>query len=422
MKILWTVNTFNQNIADAMGIKSSHAISWVEAMSDYLSKCENLSLAIAAPCELSELSKKIIDGIIYYAVPSNDNAWKNVINDFCPDIIHEYGTEKSHNLIVHNVASNIPIVVSLQGILSEYQRHYYAGVDMSIILRYSPLRDWIRHSGFITGRIDFKKRSKREVALLKESSYVEGRSTWDRVAALKINPKLNYYYCPRMLRKSFNESEAWNINDIERHTILISQGNYPIKGVHFAFMAVAALKAKYPDIKLMIAGNNIFSNVKGWHRVFRPGYVRYLYDLAKETNILDNIYFTGSKDSKGMVALNKTAHVAVVPSSIENAPNSLAEAMMIGTPCIASYVGGNMDMLKHNEEGFLYCYNEPYMLAEYIDRIFESDKLAVRFSENSRATAKNRHDPKALIDNILQIYLEIILDYREKANAGKSHT
>lgn len=413
MRILWTVNTFEQKIAEKMGMKSSHAISWVVAMSDYLSKCKDLSLAIAAPCKIEELRKKEIDGIVYYAVPSDEKSWKTVMEDFSPDIIHEYGTEKDHNLMVCNVAGKIPVLVSLQGILSEYSRHYYAGIDMSTILRYSPLRDWIRPSGFITGRRDFEKRSKNEKDLLKRVSYVEGRSTWDRVAALKINSKVKYYFCPRMLRRPFNEAKAWDVHEIEKHTILISQGNYPIKGVHFAFMAVAALKETYPDIKLVIAGNDMFSKINGWHRMLRTGYVRYLYDLAKNLNILENIHFTGSKDAEGMVQLVQKAHVAVVPSSIENAPNSLAEAMMIGTPCIASYVGGNMDMLKHNEEGFLYCYNEPYMLAEYIRRIFESDELAEKFSNNARNTAKKRHDPEYLVKNLVEIYTKVMKDHLE---------
>ena len=70
------------------------------------------------------------------------------------------------------------------------------------------------------------------------------------------------------------------------------------------------------------------------------------------------------------------SHVAVIPSAIENAPNSLAEAELVGTPVIASFVGGNMDMLTHNVDGFLYCYNEPGMLAEYIGRVFNDEELA----------------------------------------------
>lgn len=418
MRVLWTVNTFNQKVANIVGTKSSHAISWVEAMGDYLSKSGNVCLAIAAPCELSELVKSKIDDVIYYAVPSNEKSWREVIADFQPDLIHEYGTEKFHNLIVCNVANDIPVLVSLQGILSEYQRHYYAGIDMSTILRYSPIRDWIRPSGFITGRMDFKKRSKNEIQLLKKVAFVEGRSTWDRVAALKINQSLKYFFCPRMLRRSFNESSAWDINDIERHTILISQGNYPIKGMHFAFMAVSALKSKYPDVKLIVTGSNIFSNIDGWQRILKTGYVRYLYDLAKKLNIFNNIHFTGYEEASGMAQLLRKSHVAVIPSAIENAPNSLAEAMMIGTPCIASYVGGNMDMLNHNEEGFLYCYNEPYMLAEYIRQIFESDELAIKFSKCARKTAMKRHNPISLVDRLLGIYDDICLEYYGANNGG----
>lgn len=412
MKILWTVNTLNQKISEELNLHSEHAISWVEAMSFYLTKCTDIVLAIATPAKLESIIKKEINGIIYYGVPTNRKSWEKVIKDFAPDIIHEYGTEQDHNLVVCDAAQNIPIIVSLQGILSEYQRHYYGGIDMKTMLRYSPLRDWIRPSGFISGRKDFQKRSRKEVLLLKKVFYVEGRSTWDRVASLRINSSLKYYFCPRMLRKEFNESKAWKINLIKRHSILISQGNYPIKGIHFAFMAVAALKDKYPDIKLIITGNNMFKNMTGLHRFFRTGYMRYLFDLAHKLDIMEYIQFTGIKNAEEMVALGRSAHVAVISSAIENAPNALAEAMMLGTPCIASFVGGNMDMIKHGEEGFLYCYNEPYMLAEYITQLFESDELAETFSRNARKKAQEQHNPETLTKKLKDIYISVIMDYR----------
>ena len=97
-------------------------------------------------------------------------------------------------------------------------------------------------------------------------------------------------------------------------------------------------------------------------------------------------------------------HVALIPSAIENSPNSLAEAMLVGTPIVASYVGGVPDMLKDKEEGFLYCYNDPGMLATYISKIFESDELASYFSNNSRKTAWKRHDPLQLENTLIDIY------------------
>ena len=382
-------------------------------MSDRLKNDNRISLAIACECDVRSGIKKEIEGIVYYVIPrkkNNHEEWKKAIEDFQPVLIHEYGTEKKHNLVVLDCAKHIPVLVSLQGILKEYEKHYYAGIDMSTILRYTPIRDLIRPSGFLRGRLDFKNRSKNEELLLKKVKYVEGRSTWDRVSALSINGNLRYYYCPRMIRRSFYSEEAWNVDRIRRHTILVSQGDYPIKGLHFAFMALALLKDKYPDVRLVVTGNDMFTSAKGFKRFFATGYHRYLYDLSQKLGIRDNIEFVGYKNSEQMANLLKGVHIANIPSSIENAPNSLAEAMLVGTPVVASFVGGNMDMIEHNREGFLYCYNEPNMLAEYISRIFDSDELAMQISTKARDRARDRHDPSKLVDLLVNIYLDIVND------------
>ena len=43
----------------------------------------------------------------------------------------------------------------------------------------------------------------------------------------------------------------------------------------------------------------------------------------------------------------------------------------IGSSCVASYVGGVSDMLRQNEEGFIYQADAPYMMAYYICEILE---------------------------------------------------
>ncbi len=416
IKVLWTVNTFNSKVSKMFEIKSSHSISWVEAMSERIKDDKRVQISIATVGNVNDIKYKQLDGIEYYLVPnvSGTYYWKKIFEIIKPDIIHEYGTEKSHNIYVSQAAKDIPIVVSLQGLLSEYQHHYYAGIDFHTMLRYTPIRDIIRPSGFFSGKRDFIKRSKIEKEILLKTKYVEGRSTWDRVSALNINSNLKYYFCPRMLRRPFYECTKWDINKIDNHTVFISQGNYPIKGVHFVFMAVQKLVDKYPDIRIVVTGNDMFEKMKGIQRHFRTGYQRYLFDLAKKTGVLDRIEYVGFKNADEMAELLKKTHVAVIPSSIENAPNSLAEAMLVGTPCIASFVGGNMDMLKHDEEGYLYCYNEPNMLAEYIDRIFLSVELANKFSNNARLTALKRHDPNELVDKLINIYNSIISNEQQE--------
>ena len=58
MRILWTVNTLMPEVASALGQKSSHAISWVDAMSNRLRFRSEIELAIAAPGRVDSLYSK----------------------------------------------------------------------------------------------------------------------------------------------------------------------------------------------------------------------------------------------------------------------------------------------------------------------------------------------------------------------------
>lgn len=56
----------------------------------------------------------------------------------------------------------------------------------------------------------------------------------------------------------------------------------------------------------------------------------------------------------------------VHPAYIDNSPNALCEAMLLGVPCIASYVGGIPSIIQNEVSGLLAPANEPYYLAEKI--------------------------------------------------------
>ena len=108
-----------------------------------------------------------------------------------------------------------------------------------------------------------------------------------------------------------------------------------------------------------------------------------------------------------MIQLYKNAHIFVLPSALENSPNSLAEALTMGVPCIASDVGGVSSMVKHGEDCYLYQHNDPVMLAEYICRLFKSEKLCKKLSENGRKTAKSQFECKKNNEELFNIYNKI---------------
>lgn len=411
MRILWTVNILMPAAAKAMGLFSGHAVSWVDAMSKRLSVRKDIRLAIACPQACDRVCEYDVDNVKYYVFPRKDcdkiDYWKEILDNFRPDVIHAYGTEGIHNLLLLKNHADIPTVVSLQGIVSEYQHHFYAGIDFFTMLRFTTLKDLLVPTGFFSGRRSFIKQSKNEKEILRLAKNVEGRSTWDRVSSLNINPSLDYYYCPRLIRAPFYD-KVWDINSVERHSILVHQAHYPIKGLHYVFEAIAKLKDRYPDLKLYIAGKDILHPTQFSRKLMPGGYANYLKHLIKEYGIEKNIVYTGFLSADELATKLTKVHTVVIPSSIENAPNSLAEGELVGTPTIATFVGGNMDMLEHNKDGFLYCYNEPNMLAEYITRIFESDELAIQFSQHARETARLRHNPETLEKTILNIYETLI--------------
>lgn len=411
INILWITDALMPQAAQKLGIKSAHAVSWIDSMSNRLSKNDKVKIAIASRSSSFTSTQELkIDNILYYVLPSDSGKkdyWNDIIKRFSPDIVHIYGTESDMGLMWLKYHQNIPTIVSLQGIISEYIRHYYGGIDFMTMVRFTTIRDLLRPSGFFSGRKKMIKNSKKEIEQLLLAQNVEGRSTWDRVGALKINPSLNYYYCPRLIRTPFYEVQ-WDIEKVNRYSIFVHQGHYPIKGLHFVLEALSLLKNKYPEVRLYIAGDNVFNPNITFGKYFPMGYTKYLRHLVKRLNVEDNIEFLGRMNAQDVAVRLSCSHVAVIPSAIENAPNSLAEAELVGTPVIASFVGGNMDMLTHNVDGFLYCFNEPGMLADYISRIFDDDEMAIKMSKSAHLTASKRHNPESLEKTLLSIYQQLM--------------
>ena len=409
MNILWTTNVIMPEVAKRLGIGSKHPVSWIEAMSQRLAKRNDVNLAIVSRAPISKIEDSDLDGIKYILLPSDCNKvdyWDEVFSKFKPDVIHVYGTESDQSYQLLKNHSEMPIIVSLQGILTEYQRHYYAGVDFHEMLRFTTLRDLLKKQGFFAGKRDFIRRSNKERELLRMAKNVEGRSTWDRVSAQNINPALRYFYCPRMIRSPFYAG-GWEIKNVERHTIFVHQGNYPIKGLHYVIPALAKLKKQYSDVKLYISGQDLYKPTAKYTDILPYGYSKYLQYLIEKYKVRENLVFTGQLNAEQLAAYLKRMNVVVLPSSIENAPNSIVESQLVGVPVVATFVGGNMEMVHHEEDGYLYCYNEPNMLAEYISRIFEDERLAKEFSEKARSKVLDKHNPEKLVHTLLDIYSKI---------------
>ena len=256
-----------------------------------------------------------------------------------------------------------------------------------------------------------------EVQAIQKVHHIMGRTDWDRACTMEINPSAEYHFCNETLRPEFYVGE-WNYEKCRKHSIFMSQGYNSIKGMHYMLEALNIIKRFYPDVKLYVTGTSPLS--RNWiEKQKRSVYVNYLEKLIRQYSLENSIVFLGSLNAEEMKEQYLLANVFASPSSIENSPNSVGEAMILGTPVVSSDVGGVKNMLTHNEEGFLYQHDAPYMLAFYAMELFENKEKCFEFSKNAKQHAKTTHDANQNLSALIDIYRSIAQKNREVDKDGK---
>lgn len=415
MKVLWISNVLFPDVCNEL--KVSHPIvgGWMYAGAKMLIEVNpKIELAVASLYngeQLKSIEKYFID---YYLIPNKGvNAHYNpalekyfaeIISRFKPDIIHIHGTEYPHSLACLKGSNSENVVVSIQGLVSLYSKYYLGGIQEKIVLKNRSLRDFIKNDSLLNQQKKMQKRGTYEIELLKNVKHIIGRTSWDLTNTWAINPMAKYHFCNETLRSLFYQKQ-WDLENCKKYTIFLSQAHYPIKGIQNLIQALPIILEHFPETKVYVAGNDFIS--APWYR--KNGFANHLLYLMKKNQIQKNqIIFLGPLNETMMVEQYTLAHVFLCPSVIENSPNSIGEAQIVGVPCVASYVGGTMDMIKDQETGLLYRFEEIAQLAKQICRIFENDNLAISLSIKSRKVALMRHDKLKNATQLNSIYKQII--------------
>lgn len=417
MKILWTVNLIPEEPARELGINSEVLGGWVEAMASQLKSFNDIELAIACKCSSDISFNFSLNGITYFSLGYSDgdnlekiqNRCAEIISSFSPDIVQVEGTEFLHAkaMLYYCKQKNIPVIVSLQGILNG-QYNYQCGQlqidDMMFSKSFTEIFSaWILHLRKV---LWYKPRMNPEREVIEQAEYILGRTTWDRAHSYAINPDAKYYSCNRVLRNPFYEKN-WNLSTVEKHSIYVGNGYYALKGVHFVVMALPQLIREYPDIKLYIAGYKPYTE-NDKRSFIKKGYGAYLKKLIDDLGVEEHIVFTGPLKANDVADKLASVHSYVLCSAIENSPNTLGEAMMIGTPCVSSYVGGAPDMAVDGKEALFYRNDDPKLLAWRIKQIFDNDELALTLSENAKIRARITHDARNNAEKLFFAYKDIM--------------
>jgi len=162
--------------------------------------------------------------------------------------------------------------------------------------------------------------------------------------------------------------------EIARGPYLLGVGRLEdLKGFQYTIEALAALRAEDANLRLMLAGSD-------------NGQERGLRELATRLDVSEAVSFLGAVPRDQLAHVYRRAACVVVSSKNESFSLVTLEAMSAGTPCVASAVGGVLDIAKDGENALLFPVGNVSAMAECIKRLMSSPGLRDRIVTAGRAT------------------------------------
>ena len=414
MKVLWMTNA-PSNATEEFGYNSFSG-GWITALETIVQQSGEIDLGICFFYNGTEYRKLLKENVIYFGIPlisgnsiqriimrhkaklvdEDPHYFHMVIDEFKPDIIHVFGTEKGYGKILMNRPEKV--IFHIQGLVAPYAEVFFPpGFNRARLRKAAGLGIKIRGLTYIQNYRMLKRTGKREQLIIKQSNYFNGRTEWDKNYIKYLNPDATYFHCEEILRKEFYENQWIPPSELKSNdTLVIGSTINPnlYKGLDLIYKTLDLLKGKKIRWKVFgIREDDLLNQtVKKVLRI--------------ETN--PTIEFFGQIHSQALVQELKTCHIFVHPSYIDNSPNSVCEAMMMGMPVLSSSVGGVNSLIEHKQTGFLFNPYDVYELAGLIIGIWDNYSNAERMGLNARRVALVRHNPEAILSDLKNIYTKVM--------------
>lgn len=166
--------------------------------------------------------------------------------------------------------------------------------------------------------------------------------------------------------------------------IVVTRNLEPIYDIPTALRALAKVRTRFPAARMTVAGS-------GPER-------ESLQRLAHELGIAEVVRFTGRLDRDEIAALYRDADLLLNPSTADNMPNSLLEAMASGVPIVSTNVGGVPFLVEHERTALLVPARDADAMAAAVVRVFEDagfrNRMVAAAQQACRAYSWERVRPR----------------------------
>jgi len=202
--------------------------------------------------------------------------------------------------------------------------------------------------------------------------------------------------------------EALGIPD-EHKNILYAGRIERLKGIDTLLLAMALIHRFNPEVV-----DNVCVSIIGgdpWNDDADEEMSR-LQEMREELNVSDIVTFLGAKDQDELPNYYAAAEMVVMPSHYESFGMVALEAMAMGTPVIASEVGGLAFLIQDGINGFHVPSRDPEALAERIYTLLQDSNCRHQLGAAALEEAK-KYDWSIIVQRMMRVYRELVTDQME---------
>jgi glycosyltransferase involved in cell wall biosynthesis len=321
---------------------------------------------------------------------------RELVEQINPDLVFMFGTENPFGLIADQIKP--PVIISIQAVLNGLIKHLFDGLTNLEKIKILLSRETLLGGGVFHKYLQLQSQIKMESEIYRRCNYFEGRTEWDREWQNQLNPDAKYFKIHRVLGEKFY-SAVWEQEKSQPYQLYTTSSNASFKGGISLVRAVIELQKRgIQDLTLRIAGV---------HPRSATGSI--IRELIEKHDLQNNISLLGRISPDEIVLEMKRAAIFILPSHMDNSPNSLGEAMLMGMPCIASSAGGIESMLENRQNGLIYDPDNIVALADCIEELISQPAFASDLGHNAFITARERHEPKKIAEDTYQMYRQVLI-------------
>jgi glycosyltransferase involved in cell wall biosynthesis len=303
----------------------------------------------------------------------NVNRLVKAINEMKPDIVHSHGTGR------YVAAANkcrFPTVVTPHGI------------RFREVVLFSGLKNWIR--SVVVSRF--------EKQVLRDSKYIFSIADYVGKTIAPLSTGKQFPIANPVAPKYFDMETT----DTGK-TILSVAAVQPRKGHLHLVEAFAKVRKVVPDARLHLIG-----------KVLVPEYAEKVKERIIELGLSDVVDMVGFASDEDLQKAFTSCAVFTLCSAEESSPVSIAEAMTLGKPVVATAVGGVPDLVSPGNTGFLTEFGNVDLIADSLTKVLADPELRAQMGVAARARAERDFHPAAAAQRTVEVYKEILTEIGAK--------